>query len=99
MEHIQRDRHLTPEEVAKYDLIRAQVKKEFPPLKPDFTFARVSGMVALTPMSADANKAVDAGLISYEDWQLMGGSIMVDHRMFSDLKQSLENDGFTVNEE
>jgi hypothetical protein len=65
----------------------------------DFTFVNQGGMVALTPMSADANKAVDSGLIAWDVWQLVGGSIMVDHRMFSDLKESLESEGFTVQEE
>lgn len=99
MKRIIRDRHLTPEEVAKDNLIREQVEKEFPPLEPDFVFGITGNMVGLTPMSAGANKAVDAGLISYEDWQLMGATIMVDHRMFPDLKQSLEDQDFTVIEE
>ena len=62
----------------------------------DFWVANYGSMVALTPMSADANKAVDAGLIAYEDWQVSGGSIMVDHRMASDLLDHLRDDGFTI---
>ena len=65
----------------------------------DFTFANYGSMIALSPMSADANKAVDAGLIDYEEWQLLGGSIMVDHRMAENLIDHLRNDGFTVVEE
>ena len=65
----------------------------------DFTFASCGNMVAITAISADANKAVDAGLIAYEEWQLMGGSIMVDHRMAENLVDNLRNDGFTVTEE
>ena len=67
--------------------------------KADFLVANYSSMVALSPMSADANKAVDAGLINYEEWQLMGGSIMVDHRMADDLIENLRDDGFVVAEE
>jgi hypothetical protein len=33
MKRITRDRHLTPEEAAKYNKIRKQVEKEFPPAK------------------------------------------------------------------
>ncbi len=65
----------------------------------DFLFATIGGMVALTPMSADANKACDAGLIDYEDWQVMGGSIMVEHRIADDLICQLRDDGCTVVEE
>jgi hypothetical protein len=59
----------------------------------------VGGMVALTPISADANKACDVGVIAYEEWQVIGGSIMVDHRMADDLIRRLQEDGFTVAEE
>jgi hypothetical protein len=65
----------------------------------DFWYANYGSMIALSPMSADANKAVDAGLIDYEEWQLLGGSIMVDHRMAENLIDNLRNDGFTVVEE
>ena len=53
-------------------------------------------MVAVTPISADANKACDTGVIYYEDWQVMGGSIMVDHRMAVDLLDHLRDDGFII---
>ncbi len=65
----------------------------------DFLYANYGSMVALSPMSADANKAVDAGLIDYEEWQLLGGSIMVDRRMAQDLIDHLRDDGFVVAEE
>ncbi len=65
----------------------------------DFLVADYGSMVALTPISADANKACDVGVIAYEPWQLMGGSIMVDHRMADDLIQHLRDDGFTIAEE
>ena len=65
----------------------------------DFLVANYGSMVALTPISADANKAVDAGLIDYEEWQLLGGSIMVDHRMAENLIDHLREDGFVIAEE
>lgn len=64
--------------------------------EPDFLFAASSSMVALTPVSADANKAVDAGLIDYEEWQVIGGSILLDPRMADDLICRLKADGFVV---
>ena len=67
-------------------------------MQSDFTIAKFGNMVAVTPISADANKAIDAGLITYEDWQVMGGSIMVDHRCSIDLIENLRNDGFSVTE-
>ena len=65
----------------------------------DFWFADYGSMIAITPISADANKACDVGVIAFEDWQLMGGSIMVDHRMAVDLLEHLRDDGFIVVEE
>jgi hypothetical protein len=65
----------------------------------DFWIANLGGMVALSPMSAKANQAVADGKIDFEDWQVMGGSIMVDHRMAADLLENLKNDGFTIGEE
>ncbi len=65
----------------------------------DFLVAHHGSMVAVTPISADANKAVDAGLIEYEEWQLQGATIMVDHRMADDLIRHLKDDGFAVAEE
>ena len=64
--------------------------------EPDFLIADYGSIVAVTPMSADANKAVDAGLIDYEEWQLMGGSIMVDHRAADGLLDNLTGEGFTI---
>jgi hypothetical protein len=57
------------------------------------------GMVALTPISADATKACDVGVIDYEEWQVIGGSIMVDHRLADDLICHLQEDGFRIAEE
>ena len=65
----------------------------------DFTIANLGSIVAFTPISADANKACDAGVIAYEDWQVMGGSIMVEHRYAADLVQNLRDDGFVVADE
>jgi hypothetical protein len=67
--------------------------------EPDFLVAASSSMVALTPVSADANKAVDAGLIDYEEWQVIGGSILLDPRIADDLIGRLKADGFVVAEE
>ena len=68
-------------------------------VEPDFTFANQGSMMAITPMSAKANEACDTGVIAYESWQVMGGSIMVDLRMAEDLIEHLREDGFIVNEE
>jgi hypothetical protein len=65
----------------------------------DFLVANLGSMVALTPISADANKACDVGVIDYEEWQEIGGSIMVDSRMASDLLTNLQRQGFTITEE
>lgn len=65
----------------------------------DFLVANCSSMVAVTPISAHANKAVDAGLIEYEEWQLQGATIIVDHCMADDLIRRLKDDGFVVAEE
>ncbi len=65
----------------------------------DFLVANYGSMVALSPMSAKANKACEEGKIDFEEWQVLGGSIMVDHRMADDLLENLRNDGFTVVEE
>lgn len=66
---------------------------------PDFLVENYGSIVAVTPMSADANKAVDAGLIDYEEWQLMGASIMVDHRCAEGLLDHLRGEGFTISDE
>ena len=65
----------------------------------DFTIATLGNIVAFTPISADANKACDVGVIAYEDWQVMGGSIMVEHGCAADLIESLRNDGFVIADE
>ena len=65
----------------------------------DFLVANLGSMVALTPISADAAKACDVGVIDYEEWQVIGGSIMVDPRMASDLLTNLQRQGFTITEE
>ena len=67
--------------------------------EPDFLIADYGTIVAVTPMSADANKAVDAGLIDYEEWQLMGCSIMVDLRCADGLLDHLRGEGFTISAE
>ena len=65
----------------------------------DFLVANYGSMIALSPMTAKARKACDDGTISFEDWQVMGGSIMVDHRMAGDLIEHLRDDGFIIAEE
>jgi len=67
--------------------------------EPDFLIADYGTIVAVTPMSADANKAVDAGLIDYEEWQLIGCSIMVDHRAADGLLDHLRGEGFAISAE
>ena len=62
----------------------------------DFLVADYGSIIAITPISADANKACDVGVIDYEEWQLMGSSIMVDRRMAGDLIEHLRDDGFVV---
>ena len=69
------------------------------PNETDFLIVDYGSMVAVTPISADANKAVDAGLIAFDEWQLMGGSIMVDCRMAGDLLENLQADGFSIEDE
>jgi hypothetical protein len=65
----------------------------------DFLVGNLGSIVAVTPISADANKAVDAGLIDYDDWQMVGGSIMVDCRMAGDLLDNLCGTGFSIADE
>ena len=65
----------------------------------DFLIANYGSMIALTPISADANKACDVGVIAFEEWQVIGGSIMVDHRVADDLLENLREDGFTIADE
>ena len=65
----------------------------------DFTIANLGNIVALTAISADASKACDAGVIAYEEWQVMGGSILVEHRYAADLIENLRDDGFVIVDE
>ena len=65
----------------------------------DFLVANYGSMVALSPMTAKAREACGDGTIAFEDWQVMGGSIMVDHRMAVDLFDHLRDDGFIIAEE
>jgi hypothetical protein len=62
----------------------------------DFTVADHGSIIAITPVSARANEMVDDGEIAFESWQMMGGSIMVDHRCGADLIENLTGDGYTV---
>ena len=70
-----------------------------PKIEIDFLVANYGSMVAVTPISADANKAVDVGQFDYQEWQLLGATIMVDHRMADDLIRRLKDDGFVIAEE
>ena len=65
----------------------------------DFLIANHGSMIALTPISADANKACDVGVIDFEGWQVIGGSIMVEHRVADDLLEHLREDGFSIADE
>ena len=65
----------------------------------DFMFANCGGMVALTQFPPKRRIACEDGAIGFESWQMMGGSIMVDHRMAPDLIVNLQEDGYTVIEE
>ena len=67
--------------------------------KADFLVANYGSMVALSPMTAKAREACGDGTINFEDWQVLGGSIMVDHRMAEDLLENLRNDGFAIADE
>ena len=67
--------------------------------EPDFLVGNNGSMVALTPMTPKARKACEGGTITFEDWQVMAGSIMVDHRMADDLLEHLRDDGFIIAEE
>ena len=69
------------------------------PENTDFMFANCGGMVALTPISSEAREACEDGTIGFESWQMLGGSLMVDHRMAPDLIGNLQEDGYTVIEE
>jgi hypothetical protein len=64
----------------------------------DFLIADYGSMVALTPMTAKAMEACQDGTIIFEDWQVIGRSIMVDHRLASDLVGHLEGE-FTITAE
>jgi hypothetical protein len=65
----------------------------------DFLVGNYGGMRSLTPMTQAAREACEDGTIAVESWQMLGGSVMVDHRMADDLIQSLQEDGFVVAEE
>ena len=65
----------------------------------DFLVANYGSMIALSPVTAKAREACGDGTLAFEDWQMMGGSIMVDHRMAIDLLDNLRDDGFTIADE
>ena len=65
----------------------------------DFLVGECGGMRSFSPMTQAAREACEDGTIAIEPWQMLGGSVMVDHRMASDLIQSLQADGFIVAEE
>ena len=62
----------------------------------DFTIANLGSIVAFTPLTAKAREACEDGTIVFEDWQVMGGSIMVEHRCAADLIENLRDDDFVV---
>ena len=65
----------------------------------DFLVADYGSIIALSPMTAKARGACGDGTIAFEDWQVKGGAIMVDHRMANDLLENLRADGFTIADE
>ena len=65
----------------------------------DFLIANYDSMIALSPMTAKARGACGDGTIAFEDWQVVGGAIMVEHRMADDLLENLRDDGFTIADE
>ncbi len=65
----------------------------------DFLIANYGSMIALSPMTAKARGACGNGTIAFEDWQVIGGAIMVDHRMADDLLETLREDGFAITDE
>ena len=65
----------------------------------DFLIANYGSMIALSPMTAKARGACGDGTIAFEDWQVIGGAIMVDHRVADDLLENLREDGFTIADE
>ena len=65
----------------------------------DFLVGNNGTMVAITPMTTKARKTCEDGTIKFEEWQVMAGSIMVDHRMADDLLEHLRDDGFIIAKE
>ena len=65
----------------------------------DFLISDCGNMVGITYNSIRGREAIAAGVIDFEDWQVMGGCIMVDHRMAGDLIAQLQEDGYNVAEE
>ncbi len=65
----------------------------------DFLVGNLGCMVALTPRTPKAMEACGDGTIICEDWQMLGGPVMVDQRMAVDLLDNLRADGFTILEE
>ena len=62
----------------------------------DFLVADYGTVIALSPISAIAREACSDGTIAFESWQMMGGAIMVDHRIGADLIESLRDDGYLI---
>ncbi len=65
----------------------------------DFLIANYGSMIALSPMTAKARGACGDGTIAFEDWQVIGGAIMVEHRVADDLLEHLREDGFSIADE
>lgn len=65
----------------------------------DFLVNSQGSVVLLVPLTPKAHNACEDGTINNEPWQWMGGGLTVDRRMFDDLQQSLEDDGYTFNQE
>ena len=80
-------------------MIQAIHKSDSVTQVPDFIIANLGSIVAFTPMTATAREACEDGTIVFEDWQVMGGSIMVEHRCAADLVENLRGDGFVVADE
>ena len=64
--------------------------------KADFLITECGNMVGITYNSRKGRAAIAAGKIAFENWQVMGGQIMVDQRMAGDLVTHLQEDGYAI---
>ena len=62
--------------------------------KYDFEITRHGNIFAFCPMTAKAKKALEN--IQYEDWQMFGGSLMIDQHYAGELADHLMDEGLVV---